>query len=183
MLRTLHFTLLFAALSLATLAARWQAQPLTPAEVGSPGRQNAYPASLRRAGIPGPLAAQVIRIVDGDTFEARVRIWFGQEITTLVRLRDMDAPELNSHCPKEAEGAKAAAAALEEFLATGPVQLADIAMDKYGGRVVATAYVLDRAAPAALPENISSLMLASGLARAYGGGRRASWCEQAEKGR
>ena len=36
-----------------------------------------------RAGYP----ANVLYVIDGDTFEARVRIWPGTEVTTKVRLR------------------------------------------------------------------------------------------------
>jgi hypothetical protein len=32
-------------------------------------------------------SAEVLRVIDGDTFEARVRIWSGFEINTRVRLR------------------------------------------------------------------------------------------------
>ncbi len=33
--------------------------------------------------------AEVLRVFDGDTFEARVRVWPGMDITTRVRLRAM----------------------------------------------------------------------------------------------
>ena len=35
--------------------------------------------------------AEVIRIIDGDTFEARVRVWPGLDVDTKVRLRGIDA--------------------------------------------------------------------------------------------
>ena len=58
--------------------------------------------------LPGPYSATVTRVIDGDTFEARIHIWLGQESLTLVRLRGIDAPELRGKCPNESEAAKAA---------------------------------------------------------------------------
>jgi hypothetical protein len=46
-------------------------------------------------------SAEVLRVIDGDTFEARVRIWSGFEINTRVRLRAIDAPELYARCARE----------------------------------------------------------------------------------
>lgn len=126
-----------------------------------------------RARLQGPFEAQVLRIVDGDTFEARIRVWFGQDITTLVRLRGLDAPELASRCPEEGRRAEAARDHLTLLLTSGALRLRDVSRDKYGGRVVATAIVADDAAGA---DDVATLMLASGHARRYDGGRRASWC-------
>ncbi len=39
-------------------------------------------------------SAQVLHVIDGDTFEARVHLWQGLDITTRIRLRGVDAPEL-----------------------------------------------------------------------------------------
>ena len=144
--------------------------------------QPAHAISLRRDTLRGPIPAIVTRIIDGDTFEARVRVWFGTEITTLVRIRGFDAPELKARCPAEATRAALAKEALGEYLATGPVTLDYVALDKYGGRVLANVAVADAAAPAEPLEDIAALMLASGLARPYKGGRRESWCGPLEGG-
>ncbi len=40
-----------------------------------------------RAVFPGPYEARLVSVVDGDTFRARLGVWFGQEVETLVRLR------------------------------------------------------------------------------------------------
>mgnify|MGYP001996263084 CR=1 FL=1 len=42
--------------------------------------------------LPGPIQAEVIRVIDGDTIEVRAEIWLGQYIETNVRLAGMDAP-------------------------------------------------------------------------------------------
>src|SRR3990167_3728255 len=46
----------------------------------------------RRAGNPNTRhMANVLRTVDGDTFDARVALWPGLELNTRVRLRGIDA--------------------------------------------------------------------------------------------
>ena len=91
--------------------------------------------------VPGPLPADLIRVIDGDTIEVRAHLWLGLELTTRVRLSDIDAPELDGGCPAERELAKAARAFLTGTLSPA-VTLRDVRQDKYGGRVVAR--VLDR---------------------------------------
>ncbi len=109
-------------------------------------------------------------MLDGDTFEARVHVWPGIDITTKVRLRGIDAPELKARCPQERDKAEAAREALRAMLAEGEVAVLRVSLDKYGGRVVADAAT--RGTP-----DVSAAMLATGHARAYSGGRRESWCD------
>jgi endonuclease YncB( thermonuclease family) len=132
------------------------------------------PAALRRAHLPGPYPVEVLRVLDGDTIEGRVRVWFGQEITTLVRLRGIDAPELKARCGEELRGAEAARDTLAGLLASGGASIDDVALDKYGGRVVASLFV-DRGGDQA-PLDVARAMIEAGMARAYGGGKREAWC-------
>jgi endonuclease YncB( thermonuclease family) len=113
--------------------------------------------------------AQVLRVLDGDTFEARVRLWPGLEITTKVRLRGIDAAELRAKCADERSKAEAARDALTGILAEGDVGIFNVTLDKYGGRVVASASTRTTA-------DVSESLLKAGLVRAYAGGRRESWC-------
>lgn len=119
-------------------------------------------------------AVEVIRAIDGDTFEARVHLWPGLDMTTRVRLRGIDAPELKAGCPQELDMARAASDALDAMLAQGDVTIFNIGPDKYNGRVVADAAT--RQTP-----NVSAALLASGYARSYGGGRRSGWCTSASR--
>ena len=57
-------------------------------------------------------SVDVIRTIDGDTFEARVHLGPGLEPTTRVRLRGIDAPELKASCAQELQMAEAATNAL-----------------------------------------------------------------------
>jgi endonuclease YncB( thermonuclease family) len=113
--------------------------------------------------------AEVVRIIDGDTFVARMRTGAGGEVETRVRLRSIDAAELHARCGKELRLALAARAALQRLLADGRVTLSHVGPDKYPGRIDAN--VATRGA-----NDISAAMLSGGFARAYNGGRRGSWC-------
>lgn len=119
------------------------------------------------AALRGGHPAEVVRVIDGDTFEARVRIWPGMEITTRVRLRGIDAPEMHARCEDERAKALAARDALVRILNEGTVGISRIGQDKYGGRVdadVSTARTLD--VSAALFERGLALLGSSGGRRA-----------------
>jgi len=114
-------------------------------------------------------ATEVVRVIDGDTFAARVRVWPGLDVDTHVRLRDIDAAELHARCAAELRQALAARAALQAILAEGGVTIWHVGLDKYAGRV--DAHVAARGTP-----DVSAAMLNRGFARRYDGGRRGSWC-------
>jgi len=114
-------------------------------------------------------AAEVVRIIDGDTFVARMRTGPGGEVETRVRLRSIDAAELHARCSKELRLALAARAALQRLLAEGSVMLSHVGPDKYPGRIDANVATRNNV-------DVSAAMLNGGWARAYDGGRRGSWC-------
>ena len=114
-------------------------------------------------------AAEVVRIIDGDTFVARMRTGPGGEVETRVRLRSIDAAELHARCSKELRLALAARAALQRLLAEGSVMLSHVGPDKYPGRIDANVATHST-------NDISAAMLSGGFARAYDGGRRGTWC-------
>lgn len=121
--------------------------------------------------IAGPLVAAVVRVVDGDTFEAQVRIWLGLSLTTKVRVRGIDTPEVQGQCAQERALAAAATVALAQLLAQQPVLLWAITPYKFGGAVVADVGV----GPSA--QSVAEAMVQAGHARPYDGQRpRAGWC-------
>lgn len=134
--------------------------------VPSPPTANAglLPAKWR-----GGHPAEVLRVIDGDTFEARVRVWPGLDITTKVRLRGIDAPEVHGRCESERSSAVAAREALARILNEGSVGIARVSNDKYGGRV-------DAEVSTAQTEDVAAALLTAGMVRAYSSGRRRSWC-------
>jgi micrococcal nuclease len=113
--------------------------------------------------------AQVVRVLDGDTFEARVSVWPGLEISTKVRLRGIDAPEMRARCSEESARAQAARDTLSAILAEGAVGISQVTLDKYGGRVLAAASTRKTA-------DVSAALLHTGVVRSYQGGRREGWC-------
>lgn len=130
-------------------------------------------AIWRRAGNPDERhPVDVLRTIDGDTFEARVHLSPGLDMTTRVRLRGIDAPELKAACPQELQMAEAATRALRDLLAQGEVAIYNIGADKYQGRVVADAATKRT-------DNVSAALVAAGHGRSYSGGHRGGWCATA----
>jgi endonuclease YncB( thermonuclease family) len=150
---------------------RWIHRPVPPWATGLPGQDSEV--IWRRAGNPDVRhPVDVIRTIDGDTFEARVHLRPGLDLTTRIRLRGIDAPELKASCPRELQMAEAASDALRGLLGEGDVTIFNIGPDKYQGRVVADVATKRT-------ENVSTALLAAGHARSYRGGRRSGWCANA----
>jgi endonuclease YncB( thermonuclease family) len=139
---------------------------VTPATSDAPGDE---PPIAKRLDAGMTYPAEVLRVIDGDTFAARVRVWPGLDVETKVRLRGIDAAELHARCAEEFSKAEAARAALQAILAEGEVTISRVGVDKYGGRV-------DAATATRTTPDVSAAMLAGGFARAYAGGRRGGWC-------
>lgn len=124
--------------------------------------------------IAGPVRAEVVRVVDGDTIEARAQLWIGLSLVSSVRLRGIDTPEMRGSCIEEKALAAAARDLLAE-LAGEAIHLTNIENDKYGGRVIA-----DVAAEGGA--DLGSEMVRRGFARRYDGGARGGWCPVASVG-
>ena len=124
--------------------------------------------------LAGPVAAQVIRAVDGDTLEVNATIWLDLVLTTRVRIRGIDAPEVHGKCLRERELATAATVKLGQ-VAAGEVRLSNIEYDKYGGRVIAD--VADTAG-----NDVGAQLRKLGIVRPYDGGERQPWCGIASAG-
>ena len=124
--------------------------------------------SLAAEKIAGPVAAELIRVIDGDTVLVSATPWPDHHVTTYVRLRGIDAPELKSRCPAIRNAAEEAQSTLEHLLDASPVvALTDISGDKYYGRVVAALTLADGSDPA-------DALLSAGLVDPYRGGRKKS---------
>ncbi len=119
--------------------------------------------------IPGPVPAEVVAVIDGDTLVVRARIWLGQDVETRIRLDGVDAPEIKGKCEAERRMAVDARDRVADLAAAGRVILRNIQYGKYAGRVVARVETLDG-------RDFSVALLGAGLARAYDGRRRESWC-------
>ena len=116
----------------------------------------------------GPVAAEVLRIVDGDTLLVSARPWPQQTVEVFVRLRGIDAPEMKARCRQEREAAAAARDRLVRLAGEGTsLLLTNVTGDKYFGRVVADVELPDGSNPA-------HDLIAAGLALPYDGGRKTS---------
>jgi micrococcal nuclease len=131
------------------------------------GAENYIP---RRDRVEGPVRAAVTQVIDGDTIEARVHVWIGEDIVTRIRVDGIDAPELHGKCGNERARAQAAKREMERLLADGTVVLTGIRLEKYAGRVLARVATGDGA-------DVARHMMDKNLVRAYHGKKRGSWCD------
>jgi micrococcal nuclease len=136
----------------------------------------ALPTVAARAAetIRGPIEGSVARVIDGDTLEFVAHVWLGLSLTTHVRVRGIDTPEVRGACPREKEMAAQATAYLNALTGAG-VTVANVSDDKYFGRVIADVITTSGA-------DVRTAMIASGLARPYDGGASQSWCVVAATG-
>lgn len=88
--------------------------------------------------IDGPVTAHLVKVVDGDTLLVEAMPWPDHRVSTYVRLRGVDAPELKSKCPTFRKAALRAKEELTDLMdGQDTVSLTAISGDKYFGRVVA----------------------------------------------
>ena len=102
-----------------------------------------------------------MRVLDGDTFEARVSVWPGLEISDQGaaarhrcpgNARALHRGERRRHRPR--------ATPWPAILAEGAVGISQVTLDKYGGRVLAAASTRKTA-------DVSAALLHTGLVRSY----------------
>lgn len=103
-------------------------------------------------------------VVDGDTF------WMDG---AKIRIADIDTPETHPpRCAAEAEAGRAATLRMQALLNAGPFALVPIRrdVDRYGRKLRR----VERDGT-----SLGAVLVGEGLAREYGGGKRAGWCGQA----
>lgn len=127
------------------------------------------PASVRQEIIAGPVQGEVLNILDGDTVTVRLHVWIGQDIETHVRIAGIDTPEIKGKCEAERAKAQEARNEIATLLADNKIQLSNVRLEKYAGRVLAEVRSTDGT-------NVAAHMIEKGLARAYGGEKRNGWC-------
>ena len=116
--------------------------------------------------LPGPIPAEVVRVIDGDTVAVRARIWPGHEVRVSVRLAGVDAPELRG---PDCEAERAGAVAARDFVAAlvgEEVSLFDVDTGTYAGRVIARIVTHEGL-------DVSQSLMQAGYAVRYG---EADWC-------
>jgi micrococcal nuclease len=119
-----------------------------------------------REEISGPVTAEILRVIDGDTLLVEAQPWPQQRMEVYVRIRGIDAPELKSKCEASRLAGLDAQHALETLAAqSNHIQLTRISGDKYFGRIVADVILSDG-------KNVADGLLLAGLVRSYDGGRK-----------
>jgi len=106
-------------------------------------------------------AKRIDCMVDGDTF------WMAG---TKIRIADIDTPETHPpRCASEARAGKAATLKMQALLNAGPFTLVPIKrdVDRYGRKL----RIVERDG-----KSLGEALVRTGLARRYGGGKRAPWC-------
>jgi len=119
--------------------------------------------------LEGPVSAQVIRVIDGDTIAASATIWPGQSIRIYVRVNGVDTPELKGKCPFEKKLANLARRFVINWTFSGQIKLKNIKQGKYAGRIIADVYDTNG-------RNLAAGLLKQGLAIKYAGGKKTLWC-------
>lgn len=111
---------------------------------------------------------RVLSVYDGDTITVDAKIWVNQIIRTKVRIAGIDTPEIRAKCGTEKTMALAAKQLLMDLLSDNGVTIRNIRNGKYAGRVLADVYVDGH--------DVSEMLISSGYARKYEGGKRKGWC-------
>ena len=116
------------------------------------------------------LPATVLKVVDGDTFDAELHPLPDTTRRVRVRVMELDTPEIRGQCSEERELAQAAKIRAAELL-VGRVRLEvpqARAFDKYG-RLLAKVRLEDG-------RYLAGVLIREGLGRPWTG-RREPWCE------
>lgn len=127
--------------------------------------------------ISGPVEAEVVGVIDGDTVDVRAFIWPGHIVETRVRLADVDAPEIRRvACEAEREAGHAAkrfveAALMPEGEPGLRVQIRNVTLGSFAGRVVAGLSLPDG-------RDLGAVLLEEGLVTPYSA--RGGWCPSLE---
>ncbi|MCF6291973.1 MAG: thermonuclease family protein [Robiginitomaculum sp.] len=117
--------------------------------------------------VQGPISAKVLRVVDGDTIAVSALIWPGQRVEIKVRLAEVNAPEtFRPACQEEKKIGQLATLFVSQQIGQ-QVDLQDIRLGKYAGRIVANIIT-------ASGEDLGELLLNAGLAHKQKD--RNGWC-------
>lgn len=116
---------------------------------------------------------KVLRVVDGDTIEFEAT-WVPAPLRQriLLRVYGVDTPEKGhrAQCPQEASRGQAATEFVRNAIANSrTVRAAITEWDKYGGRILGDV-ILDNGV------SLRALLIQNGMARAYFGEAKQSWC-------
>lgn len=130
-------------------------------------------ATMMGAALAAYQPAKVIRIIDGDTIVIEAP-WVPDPMKKQISIRviGVDTPEKGhrAQCPREAQLAEQASAHTKSLLARAKsVEVEFTNWDKYGGRVLGRVRIDGT--------DLTDSLIRAGLARAYQGEKKQSWCD------
>ncbi len=116
------------------------------------------------------VVSRVVSIYDADTFRVDISGWppiVGSNMP--IRVLGVDAPEIRGKCADEKERAQMAKAVTVNALQNAhTIELRGIKRGKYF-RLLAEVYIDGK--------SLADLLISTGHARPYDGGKRGGWCE------
>ncbi|MFZ4762679.1 MAG: thermonuclease family protein [Alphaproteobacteria bacterium] len=128
-------------------------------------------SALAETIISGPVEAELLQVIDGDSIVVKARIWFGQYVEIVVKIAGIDAPALEGNCAAETAKGVEARDFLEQTLQDKKLWLYGIESQRYAGNVTAIVKYDNNS-------DISALLLKKELAVPYyGKGSKRGWCE------
>ena len=101
---------------------------------------------------------QVLRVIDGDTFDALVNLGFGVYQKFRVRVEGVDTPEMNTR-----EGKKAKMV-VEDLIGGKTVYLSEAGSDKYGRALARVELITGK--------DLTEYLIEHKLGKEYKGGRK-----------
>jgi len=117
----------------------------------------------------GPYDARLVRVVDGDTVELDMDVYPDITIRTHLRINGINSPELRGSLCEKTAGQNAREYA-RKILAGAYLRVVNVRHGKFAGRMVGDLWVNDR--------SFAEIMIETGHAVAYDGGKREKWCKE-----
>lgn len=150
-------------------------------------KNTAAAAAIVAAGALGASAFQtsyegeVVRVIDGDTIEARIEVLPDMYYTVSVRERDLDTPEkrrgrFGAQCEEEVIAGQEVSALIGNLLPPGTkIGIRNVGLGKYAGRFIGDIQmIVDAGQP---PVDLGDWLIGQGLAVSYDGGTKNKvWC-------
>jgi endonuclease YncB( thermonuclease family) len=134
------------------------------------------PSSAPRFTIEGVFWARITKVYDGDTWHAILRV-NGRTSTFVLRLADLDAPELKGSSSKEKEAAARVRDYCRARWLNKTVRVVSKGMEKYG-RLLVTVYPLTCKC-FAFGNSVNHHLIVKGYALAYDGRTKNQWTDKA----
>jgi endonuclease YncB( thermonuclease family) len=117
----------------------------------------------------GPYKAELVRVVDGDTIDVTIELWPGLTRKARIRLEGVNAPETRTKLQCEKTAGIAATEFTQAFVESGAITVDGVRNGKFAGRVLGHVFVDGN--------SLADVLLATGHARVYSGGKRKPWCD------